>query len=135
MKPCFRTFVLLLCLCALTLRLSGMHMHVALDHDEAPHLHIDAFGSHDTPADVHGETEHLDQGHIEVSLDGGALSKKLGIDLVPDTLFFIAILSCLLFVLRTLNLLRTGQFTLPDKQFAYLRPPLRGPPLQACINS
>lgn len=128
-----RSITLLLCLCALALRVGGMHVHVAVDHSEAPHqAHFAAFDLHQAGHDASdaGVTgDHHE--HIEVSLDGEALSKKPGSDLGSDALLFIATLLFLLLaprkLMRPLNRLRAP----PLQRFAHLRPPLRGPPLHA----
>lgn len=145
MKYVCRSFILLLCLCALAVRVSGVHVHVALDHDETQHvshvaifdLHHAAHVDHDAHADAHPHdvTDGVyndGHKHIEVNLDNQALSKKPGTDLGLDALLCVAILLCILLAPRQLRLPLTRQTAPLYKRLAYLRPPLRGPPLLLC---
>lgn len=145
MKSLGRSFILLLCLCALAVRVSGVHMHVALDHEEIQHvphvasvinslgLHHAAHVDHDVHAyDVADGVYNDGHKHIEVNLDNQALSKKPGTDLGLDVLLCVAILLCILRVPCQLRLPLTRQTVPLHKRLAHLRPPLRGPPLLRC---
>lgn len=139
-------FILLLCLCALALRTGGAHVHVALDHREAPHeihheWHHDAntlhtvHAEHDTNSSTHQHdgADHDDSlhAHAEVSLDSKALSKKNGGSLDPQLLLFVVTL-CALLPAAGRRLQPALRSFLPTADLLiHLRPPLRGPPAHA----
>ncbi len=135
-----RSFTLLLCLCALALRMGGMHAHVAVDHDDSQnHTHFAAFDLHQTQHADNGAHDHdaahedaaEPRQHIQVDLDNEALNKRLSADPGIDALLLIATLLCLLLPSRQLVLPPTRQIASPLQRLVHLRPPLRGPPLHA----
>jgi hypothetical protein len=121
LRPTTRLLLMLMCVLAVGLRVSGAHVHLCLDGGEAPSaLHLQPEG------DLHhAEGTHND---IDVSLAGHPLFKKGGAGL--DPLFIIAFVHGLVAPpmeriapsWRQLN----APVALPSP---FLRPPLRGPPL------
>ncbi len=137
MKPRLRSFTLLLCLCALALRVSGVHVHVALDHQDTQHhthivadLHQEIHVAHGH-GPAHEDAAEGQHQHAEVNLDSQALSKKPGADLGIDALLFIATLFCFLLAPRKPILPLARLLAPPPQRRVHLRPPLRGPPLHA----
>ena len=120
LKPTTRLLLMLMCVLAVSLRVSGAHLHLCLDGGEPPAaLHLQSEGdSH------HAEGAHND---IDVSLAGQPLFKNGGLDL--DPLVVIAFVHGLVALpvygvapsWRQLNAI-----VIPSSPF--LRPPLRGPP-------
>lgn len=122
--------------------MTGMHMHVALDHkdvhmeDRQTHVHQTTANLHDEihpDHDIQGDDHAVGHGqsHIEVNLDSQALSKKPSSDSGVDELLFVAVLILLVLAPRRLTLLPIRLITPLLRQLLYLRPPLRGPPLHA----
>jgi hypothetical protein len=114
----------LLCMLLVVMRVSGAHMHLCLDGSEPPTtLHMDH------GADEHHQGDHDGQLHsdVDVSLSSDTLVKSLSShDDAP-------VLLTLIFVFGAAFLARLcGIYfdSLPPlhSQFAFIRPPLRGPP-------
>jgi hypothetical protein len=128
MKSPVRIFVLLLCLCALALRVSGMHEHVSLDGSEAPQgVHVAEFGVQHYDQHDHDGVSHGDHADFEVNLDTQVLSKKLGSD--NSSLLLIAFVLLILPLSRSLPVLRLPPLLAIIKPPPRLRPPLRAPPI------
>lgn len=118
----------ILAIALVAVRISGVHLHLCSDGQEAPvSVHILDAPGHHGDAVQHGIDDHEDR-DIDVSLSGAALFKKsdVGADLVPLIAFFIL----LVLLPRVATFLpRSSAPALPFGHSAYFRPPLRGPPL------
>jgi hypothetical protein len=124
--PRFRTssigLLTLLCILLVATRMSGVHMHFCLDGSEPPTtLHMEDAGIHH---DDHDDQNHSD---IDVSLSSDTLVKSLG------SHYDAPLLLTLIFVFGAAvltKLCRIHLDSLPPlhSQFAFIRPPLRGPP-------
>lgn len=122
-----RTLLILLCTGIVMLRVGGAHLHYCFDGSEPPvTLHIDGHvGSHHMKGGVSaGGHEDMD---VSVGVD--ALVKK-----VPTLLDLLGLIAALAFFLHLLPRVQTVvpsfDLVLPfSTRRAYLRPPLRGPPL------
>jgi len=121
LKPTTRLLLMLMCVLAVGLRVSGAHVHLCLDGGEPPSaLHLQPEG------DLHhAEGAHND---VDVSLAGQPLFKDGGASL--DPLFVIAFVHGLVALpLERITpswLHLNAPVVLPSP---FLRPPLRGPPL------
>lgn len=122
-----RILLILLCIGIVLMRVGGAHLHYCFDGGEPPvTLHIDGHaGSH------HMKDGLSSDGHedMDVSVGVDALVKK-----VPTLFDFLGLIGALAFFLHLLPRVQTVvpsfDLVLPfSARRAYLRPPLRGPPL------
>ncbi|HTE41742.1 MAG TPA: hypothetical protein VK629_12995 [Steroidobacteraceae bacterium] len=126
LRPQLRTLLVLLCLSIVVMRVGGVHLHYCFDGAEPPvswHMDGDADSHHKDI--LTGSPDHKD---VDVSVSVEALVKK-----VPGLLDLLGILVVAVIALL-LPRLRSDVFSLDSAvvhcaQPAYLRPPLRGPPL------
>jgi len=121
-----RILLTLFCILAVTLRVSGAHLHYCLDGSEPPMtVHFgDDLGLHHVGA-AQSSAKHTD---IDVSLTTEALVKKSTFD--GDLTALLAIFVCLSFLLLQLRQSPVAFHPpLPVRaRSPHLRPPLRGPP-------
>jgi hypothetical protein len=122
-----RTLLILLCIGIVMMRVGGAHLHYCFDGLEPPvSLHIDGHaGSHHLGSGV-SSGGHED---VDVSVGVDALVKKL-----PTLLDLLGLVAALTVLMQLLPRIRsvTPLFDISfpfSTQRAYLRPPLRGPPL------
>jgi hypothetical protein len=117
-----KALLVLLCIFVVMMRVSGAHMHLCFDGSEPPAtLHMDNDqGLHHT-----NDRSHSD---ADVSLDD-TLVKKF--DLGFDSQVLLATLFLLIAIVPLVTLSRIRFDLLPHlhSQRAFIRPPLRGPPL------
>lgn len=115
-------FIALLCIFVVMMRVGGAHVHFCFDGSEPP-------------ATVHMDSDeglhHADEGahtDLDVSLSGDTLIKKFDLNLQSLLLLAAAIL--LINFAAALSISRVRFDSLPRllSQFAFQRPPLRGPP-------
>jgi hypothetical protein len=122
-----RTLLILLCIGIVMMRVGGAHLHYCFDGSEPPvSLHIDGHaGSHHMSNGV-SSSNHED---IDISVGVDALVKK--VPTLLDLLGLIAALAIFLHLLpRVKTVVPSFDLVLPfSTRRAYLRPPLRGPPL------
>lgn len=137
MRKQFRVGLLLLCALAITLRVSGMHMHVDDAHDGPAGIHLAEVGGdrayhqeHDDH-DGHAVGEHRHVS-IDVGLNGDALSKQAtvkysAIAWLPPLLMWLPL------TLQPRRQRIRPQWRPPPSvpRLVDLLPPLRGPPLHA----
>jgi hypothetical protein len=126
MRPPIRVLLILLCLGIIMMRVGGAHLHYCFDGTEPPvSLHIDTqAGGHHKDGSV-GSAQHED---VDISVGGDALIKK-----APNLLDLLGLLIVLTFALllpRLRSIACAFDSLVPvSAPRAYLRPPLRGPPL------
>lgn len=120
LKPTTRLLLMLMCVLAIGLRVSGAHVHLCLDGGETPSaLHLQ----------LEGDLHHAEGSHndIDVNLAGQPLVKNTGADL--DPLFVIAFVHGLVTLPPGRIAPSWRQLNLVDiRPSPFLRPPLRGPP-------
>lgn len=127
LRPKFKTLLILLCIGIVMMRIGGAHLHYCFDGNEPPvSLHIDG----------HAGSHHMDSGispggheDLDVSVGVDALIKK-----VPTLLDLLGVIAALVFFLHLLPRIRSVVPSVDtvlsvSAPRAYLRPPLRGPPL------
>lgn len=116
----------LLCIFVVLLRTSGAHLHLCFDGHEAPaSLHLmDDEGFHHANDKYHSD--------VDVNVASDAIIKNLssGFDQLTWFVSF-CIVVCLLFVLNGIRTTRADCVLAFSTIRFFLRPPLRGPPLQA----
>ena len=122
-----RSIIVIMCLALVALRVGGVHLHLCLDGSEPPvSYHLADSGIHhdEHPA---GET-HSDR---ELAAAEDLLLKKPGASF--DTSMLVFALALLLFLVVNSRVARLDDEP-PRRRpqaFAWLRPPLRGPPSPA----
>jgi hypothetical protein len=122
-----RALLLFLCIGIVMMRIGGAHLHYCFDGSEPPvsvHLDGHAGGHHEGATAV--SSEHAD---MDVSIGVDILTKK-----VPSLLELLGLVAALTVLMHQLPRIRSVapifDFSFPPvAQRAYLRPPLRGPPL------
>jgi hypothetical protein len=122
LKPHTRLLLVLMCVLMLGARVSGAHLHLCLDGNEPPVvLHMQSDVDHHQ-----AEPAHTD---VDVSVAGHPLAKKGGVD--HDHLSaMVASVYLLFFSPQQAVAAHRSEITVPLVRSAhYLRPPLRGPPV------
>lgn len=118
-----KVLLTLLCVLLVVMRVSGAHLHLCLDGSEPPAtLHMEDAGIHH---DDHNNQSHSD---VDVSLSADTLVKKLDLSFDSPLLLTLFLLASIVF-LSTVPRIRFDFFPHLHSQRAFIRPPLRGPPL------
>lgn len=116
------TFIALLCVSVLFVRLGGMHLHLCLDGQET------ASEMHWSDAGIHNDEEHTSQAHDDRDIDYSDIVGKTSKSFGDLPLAVLAAILLFAFV-RTPRLrpsVTAAIFPLTPSAFL---PPLRGPPL------
>lgn len=115
----------ILAIALVAMRMSGIHVHLCSDGQEAPvAVHLLDGSLHHGNESSEGAEEHEDQ---DVNIFGAAHFKKndVGGDLLPLAFFFVLLL---LFPYARSLVPSITASALPTGPIAYFIPPLRGPP-------
>lgn len=123
-----RVLLSLLCVIILATRIAGAHLHLCLDGMESPaSVQLDADTSHRESEDGAGKRRH----DLDLSLAGEALAKKFDGALELPALLGATVLLLIAFAASLPLILDSDARPLPGRPLYRIRPPLRGPPLQA----
>ena len=123
-----RGFLTLLCVVILATRIAGAHLHLCFDGMEpSASVQLDADTSHGDSEDGAGKRRH----DLDLSLAGEALAKKVDGALELPALPGATLLSPIVPAVSRLLIVDCDVRPFPGRPFFRIRPPLRGPPLQA----
>ncbi len=123
-SPTVQWLLTLICVLLLMVRVSGPHLHLCFDGQEAPaSFHVLDIGLHRSP----GHSAPHQDTDISLAVDGvSKTGKQLGFDDLPVVLLA-ALLLWIFFQTPRRFLLPLLPAVVPARH-AFLRPPLRGPP-------
>lgn len=123
------SFIALLCVSVLFVRVGGMHLHLCLDGQEEP------TEVHWADSGVHNDADHATTSHEDRDVDMGEGLSKTAKSIADLSLVFLAAILLTSFASsgRWIPVpLRRVPISRPARSF---RPPLRGPPLAASLIS